>query len=128
MILKLRDNVYIGDKDALKEVDNLNITAVVNVADDLDVSAKEAKGFRYMKIGLSIEKGNPSYVKDLAAHACKEQVKYDDKVLVISVNGYRRAAYIGCRIICELEDKGIYEILQEVKELKPDFKMGEAYL
>lgn len=131
MILKLRDNIFIGDKTALSEIGKENkekITSIINVAEELDLKAKEVDGYRYVKIGLSLTKPNPSYIKDLAAHAGKYQMQFGDIMLIIGMTGLRRAAFVACRIVCELEDKGIYEILQEVKELQKDFKMGEAYL
>lgn len=128
MLIKLRENIYIGDKDSLKEIEKNTITSILNVADDLDFKAKELDGYRYMKIGLSLIKNNPSYIKDLAAHSGKYQMQYGEVMLIVGVTGLRRAAFIACRIVCEIEDKGIYEILQEVKAQKPEFKMGDAYL
>jgi len=128
MLLKLRENIYIGDKDSLKEIEKGTITSILNVADDLDIKAKEVAEYKYIKIGLSLSKVNPSYIKDLAAHSGKYQMQFGEVMLVIGVTGLRRAAFIACRIVCEIEDKGIYEILQEVKKEKPEFKMGEAYL
>jgi hypothetical protein len=128
MTLKLRENIYIGDKDSLGEIEQGAITSILNVADDLDYSQKDVEKYKYIKIGLSLTKANPSFIKDLASHCGKYQVQYGEVLLVVGMTGLRRAAFIACRIVCELEDKGIYEVLQEVKKMKPEFKMGEAYL
>ncbi len=128
MLLKLRENIYIGDKEALKEIKKDTVTSILNVAEELDIKFRDTEGYKYIKIGLSLTKVNPSYIKDLAAHSGKYQMQFGEIMLIIGVTGLRRAAFIACRIVCEIEDKGIYEVLQEVKVMKPEFKMGEAYL
>lgn len=128
MLIKLRNNIYIGDETSLKEIEKDTITSIINVANELDIKAKEVEGYKYIKIGLFLMKPNPSYIKDLACHNGKYQMEFGENILIISKTGLRRAAYIACRIVCEIEGKGIYDILLELKKKHTDFKMGEAYL
>lgn len=129
MTFKLRDNLYFGDINSLLELNkHPEITSIVSVADDWALSIKDVEKYRYINIGLSLKKMNPSYIKDLAAHCVKYQMQYGEVVLVVAPEAFKRPAFIACRVVCELEGKGILEVLQEVKKQVPDFKMGDAYL
>ena len=132
MIVKLRDNIFLGDKDAYSIEADLKvngITAVVVVANEMKVVPENvAENIKIFKIGLHGKKYNATHHKDLACHVAKYMVQNGETVMIQSVTGLRRGAYVTCRMICELENKSIYEIFQELKEKVPSFDMGLAYL
>lgn len=131
MIKKLRDNIYIGDKDAyksLEELTELGVTSVVIVADELKVKDNAANQEpRVFKMGLRGDRINPPHIKDLICHTAKYMAQNGDVVLIQSVTGLQRAAFVACRVICELEARTIYEIMQEVKQEVPEFDIGKSY-
>lgn len=131
MIRKLRDNLYLGDKDAYKNLDelrDLGITSVVVVADDLPTTFTEAnQNPRIIKIGLRSDRMNPPHIKDLACHTPKYMMQNGEIVLIQSVTGLQRGAYITCRTLCEFENKTLYEIMMELKRIEPAYDMGKSY-
>ena len=50
-----------------------------------------------------------------------------ETVLIQSVTGLQRAAYVACRVICEIENKTIYEIMAELTELVEGFEINKSY-
>lgn len=131
MIRKLRENIYIGDKDAYKSIDELTalgISSVIVVADEMKVkdnlSNQEPRVF---KMGIRADRINPPHIKDLVCHTAKYMTQNGEIVLIQSVTGLQRAAFVACRVICELEARTIYEIMQEVKQDIPEFDIGKSY-
>lgn len=131
MIRKLRDNLYLGDKDAYKTLDelkDLGITSVVVVADDFVVNFNETnQNPRIVKIGLRSDRMNPPHIKDLACHIPKYMMQNGEIVLIQSMTGLQRGGYIACRTLCEFENKTLYEIMMELKRIEPAFDMGKSY-
>ena len=132
MLLKLRDNVFLGDKDAFSVPADLKaygITAVIVVANEMKlIPENEAEGIKIFRLGLDAKRFNPAHHKDLACHTAKYMVQNGENVLIQSVTGLRRGAYVVSRMICEIENKSIYEIFQEIKDKMPEFEMDLAYL
>lgn len=128
MLLKLRENIFIGDENAgnLKELASKGITAVVVVADELLPMLPKASGLKIFKIGM-LEGPNYGYVKDLACHVPKYLTQNGEKVLIQSKTGLKRGAFIAARTVCELENKSIYEVFQEIKEMEPKLDLGKVY-
>lgn len=147
MLLKFRDNIWIGDKDAYKKLSDLEekgIHSVVVVANDFypNIGQETYVGHTHEKnpsptmqphpkvrvfhMGLRMDR-NPSYIKDLVCHTPKHMVENGETVLVQGVTGLRRAAYITCRMVCELEGKNIVEVLQELKQQLSELDPMEAY-
>jgi len=131
MIRKLRDNLYLGDKDAYKTIDDLKdlgITSVVIVADDLLVPLTESnQNPRIIKIGLRGDRMNPPHIKDLACHIPKYMMQNGEIVLIQSMTGLQRGGYIACRTLCEFENKTLYEIMMELKRIEPAYDIGKSY-
>lgn len=128
MLQKIRENIYMGDKDAYKTMDELKkagITTLVIVADEMVAPAGE--GIKVFKVGL-LSGPNYGHVKDLACHIPKYMTQNGETVLVQSVTGLTRGAFVTARAICELENKSIYEVFQEIKELVPALDMSKVYL
>jgi hypothetical protein len=129
MITKLRDNVYLGDKDAFKNIEELEkkgITCVIVVADEMEPAVLDGLKVKVFKLGL-LDGPNFGYVKDLACHIPKYMIQNGEVVLVQGVTGLRRGAFIAARAICEIENRSIYEIFQEIKELIPELNLSKVY-
>lgn len=130
MIVKVRDNLYIGDKDAYKEIGDLTerkINRVVCVADDLPPLSFQNSSIGIYIIGLRSDRMNAPHIKDLACHVPKYMMQNGDVVLIQSRTGVERAAYVVCRVLCEIESKSIYELYLELKKDLPEFDIGKAY-
>lgn len=131
LLLEIRENIYLGNKDAYKSLDELRekgITAVVIVADDLELPPFEADSqIKVWKLGIRADRMNPPHVKDLAVHSPKYMTQNGEKVLIQSVTGLERGAYVICRLVCELEQTTIYEVMQELKEKLPEFDINKSY-
>lgn len=131
MITKLRPNILIGDKDAFKsleELQKIGVTRVIVVADELQPFETPANSdIAVCKIGIRGDRMNPPYMKDLACHLGILMSQNLEIVLFQSVNGLQRAAFCACRVVCELEKKTIFEVMQELKEIEPKFEINKAY-
>lgn len=131
MIRKIRDNLYLGDEQAYKTVEELKelgITSVVVVADELPIIfSNPNQDPRIVKIGLRADRMNPPHIKDLACHIPKYMMQNGETVLIQSTTGLQRGAYIVCRTLCEFENKTLYEIMQELKRIEPSYDMGKSY-
>ncbi len=138
MIKEIRPNLFLGgvtdsnlDHDAAEaawrtELPKLGITTVVIVADNLPAMADDL-GIKFIKIGLRSDKVNSPAVKDLACHIPKYLMQNGEKVLIVSTTGLERGAYVVCRVICETEMKSIYEVMQELKKLIPEYDISKSY-
>jgi len=130
MLVKLRDNIFLGDEKAfiaVKELKSKEITALVVVADDMPAPAGAEFGVKVFKIGL-INGPNYGHIKDLACHIPKYLTQNGDIVLIQSKTGLTRGAFVAARTICELENKSVYEIFQEIKEVVPELNLSKVYL
>ena len=130
MLVKLRENIWLGDKDAFANIVDLKkdgITALVVVADEMNAPSGAEAGIKVFKVGL-ISGPNYGHIKDLACHIPKYLTQSGDIVLVQSVTGLTRGAFVASRAICELENKSIYEVFQEVKEIVPELNLSKVYL
>lgn len=130
MIVKIRENIYLGDHEAfteMKELKEMGITALVVVADEMPTPSGLAAGVKVFKVGL-VSGPNYGHVKDLACHVPKYLTQNGETVLIQSKNGLTRGAFVTARAICELENKSVYEIFQEIKELVPTLDLTKVYI
>jgi hypothetical protein len=130
MLVKLRDNIWLGDKDAFVDIADLKkegITTLVVVSDELNAPAGAEAGIKVFKVGL-VSGPNYGHVKDLACHIPKYMSQNGEIVLVQGVTGLVRGAFVAARAICEIENKSIFEIFQEIKELVPNLNLSKVYL
>ena len=129
MKVQLRPNIYLGDKDAFKSLEEVKadgITSVIVVSNDLQPAAEDDSGVRVHRLGL-LDGPNYTWVKDLACHIPKYLIQNGEVVLIQSVTGMKRGAFIAGRTICELENKSIYEIFLEIKEKIPELDLSKVY-
>lgn len=130
MRVKLRENIWLGDEAAFKDLDELTkegITALLVVADEMPAPEGAGKGIKVFKVGL-VNGPNYGHVKDLSCHIPKYMTQNGEIVLIQSKTGLTRGAFVAARAICELENKSIYEVFQEIKELVPDLNLSKVYL
>lgn len=130
MKIQLRPNLYLGDKDAFKSLAEIKadgINSVIIVANDLPMAIKEDEsGVHIYKLGM-VDGPNYGWVKDLACHIPKYLMQNGEVVLIQSVTGLKRGAYIAARALCEMENKSIYDIFLEIKEKVPELDLSKVY-
>lgn len=134
MLKQLRENIWIGDEHAFKNIAQLKelqipgINSVLIVADDLPNYSNDANVEpRFFKMGLRSNRMNPPHIKDIVCHTALQMVNNGEIILIQSKTGLERAAFVACRIICEIEKRTIYEIMQELKADVPEFDIGKSY-
>lgn len=129
MKIQIRPNLYLGDKDAFAsfaEIKADGITSVVIVSSDLPVPTEDQTGIRVHKMSM-IQGPNYGWVKDLACHVPKYLMQNGEVVLIQSVTGMQRGAYIAARCICEMENKSIYDVFLEIQKLIPKLDLSKVY-
>lgn len=130
MLIKIRENIFLGDEKVtekeLKE-NGITVVEVVTMDEAITIPTDDIQVFA---VGLYKDKINKPHVKDIACHIPKYMIQNGETVAVISKTGLVRAAFVVARAICELESKSIYEVLVEMKDkIKiPNFDLGKAYL
>lgn len=129
MKIQLRPNLYLGDKDAFKVLAELKadgISSVIVVSNDLIPVAEDESGVRVHRLGL-LDGPNYGWVKDLACHIPKYLMQNGEVVLIQSMTGMKRGAFVAARTICEMENKSIYDIFLEIKEKLPELDLSKVY-
>lgn len=123
MITKVRENIYLADKNvSSKELESNKISLVVMVG-NAPIST-DIDQFWYKLDELR----NKPHIKDLVCHIVKYSYQNGDAVCVVSDTGLKRGAFVVSRVVCELESRSIYEVMLEIKNLLPNFDIGKAYL
>lgn len=128
MLHKIRPNIYIGDANAgdATELMSKGITTVVLVADEMvPMLAKDSK-LKIFKLGL-LDGPNYGFVKDLACHIVKYAAQNGETVLVQGKTGLKRPVFVAARTICEIENKPIYEIFQDIKKIEKTVDLSKVY-
>lgn len=128
MLTKIRENLFIGDaKVTAKDLKRHGVTVVEIVSEGL-LPIEVHDEIILFQVGLPTNKINKPYVKDIACHIPKYMIQNREIVAVVSKTGLVKAAYVAARAVCEMENKSIYEVFTELKELMPKFDIGKAYL
>lgn len=131
MFLQLRPNIWLASEDEvnlknIKKFEDSKINRIVVVSGGkVNIQVPEAA----MTVFLCPLKdsNNPTHIKDLACHTPKYMVMNGDKVLIVSKKGIDQGAYVAARMICELENKTIYDVFMELQEQIPEFDMNKVY-
>lgn len=130
MLTKIRENIYIGDKDTtVADLEKEGITVVEFVAPTLPlIKVVAKKGIQHFVVSLHKDQVNRPHLKDIACHIPKYMAQHGEKIAVISSTGLVRAAFVVARAVCEMENIGIYEVFEELQDKLEGFDVGKAYL
>lgn len=127
---KLRENVYIGGyRDVLdaRELKAMGITAILNVAYEIDDPAMYPAEIRYLKVGLTDSNENHNYMKRLAVDLMEEMMNQGETVLVHCAAGLSRSVFVGVMAVARKEDKEWTEIFKELKNEHPFAMIGPLF-
>lgn len=129
MLTKVRDNIFIGDeKVTTKELEDAGVTVIEFVGSEGFDTSIDGTKFEVFLIALHTDRVNKPYIKDIACHVPKYMSQNGEIVAIISKTGLVRAAFVACRAVCELEERSIYEVMVELKNLIPEYDIGKSYL
>lgn len=132
MFIQLRENLWLASEDEIltqeqgKKIADLGISRIVIVADDITLVPQSDK-FTIFHCPLKLNRMNPTHIKDLVCHTVKMMITNGDKVLIVGKTGKERGAYVGARVICEIEGKSIYDIFLEFQDKVDGFDIGKSY-
>lgn len=127
MITKIRENMYLADaKVTAAEMTEVGATMVLIV--DANVSLPTIPELVYFRVNLDPVKINRPHVKDIACHIPKYMTQNGEKIVVVDETGLHQSAFVVARAICELEDRSLFEVMTEMKEIYPELDLGKMYL
>lgn len=127
---KIRDNIWISGFDKAQDLGWLKeqgITAILNVATDVDDPDYFGKEISVVKIALGDCDYNKPYMKDLAVTTLKLMLMNNEKVLVHCAAGVSRSVWVVCKTLGDLENKNPREILEEVQQKRPIALYGPLF-
>lgn len=124
MKIKLRPNLTLMSRD--EEMDS-DITAIVTTSSLRvdDPIGFDKKGAILTKFSLHAENQNKPYVKDFVCHSVKQLIENGEKVLIILDDD--TSIFVASRVLCEVEEKNIYEIFNELKQIMPNIDYLPIY-
>jgi protein-tyrosine phosphatase len=127
---KLRPNLFVGNyKDATDPkllADNF-ITAVLNVAYELDDPPYSPYEIRHIKVGLMDNGENLDYMKAHAVMALETLLRNGEVVLVHCAAGISRSVYVACQALANIEQGDMYRIFQELRNERPFVMQGPLW-
>lgn len=123
MISHITDKLYIGNANDARDtnkLDELGITAVFNVAHDLNDPYDTTR--RYFKIGLTDGENNPIRHPIMAASLLHQLIKAGDTVLLHCHEGRSRSAFIATlylsnHTISGGDNQKAYDLICEMRPL-----------
>lgn len=129
-MVKFRDNLYVGnyrDSHDDKLLLDGGITAVLNVAYEIDDPVYPPFQIRYAKVGLMDNHMNYPYIKELAVETLIAMLQDGETVLVHCAAGLSRSVYTACQAIAHLEERDITGVYDELKKLHPFAMYGPLF-
>ena len=124
MTIKLRPNLWlaqVGDN-----IDLGSITTIITTSEKRSNNTVEGvKDKRVIKFPLKNAPGNPNWLKDLACHTVKYAMDNGERVLIVLDDD--TSFFVACRAVCELEEKNIFEIFNEIKQIMPGVDYSPIY-
>ncbi len=122
--------IWLGSAHDARDTDYLvkcGITAILNVSFDVVGREINPKDIRYVKIALSDDFYNKSYMKHEAVDMLKTMINNYEVVLVHCSAGISRSAYVVARAIAELEDRDVRDVLEDIKKKRPIVQYGPLF-
>lgn len=129
-MIKVRDNLYLGDYEDSKNLQNLlqhKIKTVLNVAYELDNPHFSPGMINNIKVGLIDDNIEQTNAIVLAKEMLTILLGMKGNVLVHCVMGLSRSPMIIVRALSELEDKSLLEVYEELITLVPSIKNSLFY-
>lgn len=124
-MIKFRDNLYIGNlRDLADDLQGYGITAVVTVAYEIDIQPIFPEVIRYVKISLSDDNKNKTYMKHLAINTVIDMREEGEIVLVHCSAGLSRSPYVATMAVSWMEDREPSEVWDELFKLHPFILKG----
>ena len=128
---KIRNNLYVGNaKDATNAtyLKKEKITAILNVAYEVNDPIYSITDIRTHKVGLADSSDNSKPVRQLAIDTLKSLLQAKEKVLVHCGAGQSRAVFVTCFALADLENKDPHDIFEEVRNERPFAMKGGLWL
>lgn len=118
----LRSNLFLGSYADAEDIANLQanyVTAVLNVAFEINDPTYGPTEIRYIKVGLMDNNQNRQYMKDLAVSTLVDLMTKGEIVLVHCAAGLSRGVYVVAKALAQLENRDIHEVFLEIKHERP---------
>lgn len=125
MIKKIAPNIFISGANEIhnkEELKGLGITAILNVAWEVNDPEYSPEDFKMVKVGLLDSSNNPDWLKSLAIIAFGSLVENGEIVLIHCLHGASRSPYIALRYLAEKEKRAIENLYDE---FMPQFPPGQ---
>lgn len=129
-MVKFRDNIFIGgyqDVTDARQLKAAGITAVLNVAYEIDDPVVPPQMIRQIKIGMTDNNENQQYMKDLAVNTMEEMLHQKEVVLVHCAAGLSRSVYIAIMVVARLEKKDTNDVYLELQKIHPFALLGPLF-
>ena len=126
---KIREHLWVGNMEAVEE-ENLRengITAVLNVAYEINDPARDYKEVKQIKVGLGDAFDNSSVMKEIAVNTLKTLLYNGENVLVHCAVGASRSVFVVVKAIAQMEDKANHDVLDEVQKIRPIAMYGPLF-
>lgn len=125
---KIRDNLYLGDRNDVQEAKSNGITAILNVAAEID--DPDIDGIVNKKVGFRDTAQDAALHTDKAIVALKELIDSGKIVLVHCRMGKSRSPHIVAEYLSEAENKDYFDLYDSIGQMRDilDYSLGEEIL
>lgn len=117
MIKKFLPNLFVSGRDEVyqkEELQRLGITAILNVAWEVDDPQYRPEEFLQVKIGMTDDTKNPDWLKSLVMITLNSLLDNGHTVLVHCMAGASRSAYFATRYVSEKEHRSMDAVYNEM--------------
>lgn len=128
-MVKFRENLYIGGlRDLAEDLQKVGITAILNVAYEIDVQPIPPQIIRYIKVSLNDSDENKKYMKVMAINTLEELLTQGETVMVMCAAGLSRSVYTAVMTIARMEGKKDWiEVFDELQKIHPFALIGPLF-
>lgn len=130
MFAKIRDNLFITDYQIPHEIDFIkenHITAVLNVAFEVNDPEYIPTAVRAVKIFLGDYGDNKPYMKEIAIDTLVKMLQNKEVVIVHCNAGMSRSVYVTCHTLARIEKKLPMDVFKEVITQHPFALVGPLW-
>jgi protein-tyrosine phosphatase len=129
-VVQFRANIFIGGYNDVKHpyaLLNDGITAVLNVAYEINDDTLPPTEIRNVKVALMDNVENSPYMKRLAVDAMKTMIMEKEKILVHCAAGLSRSVFTAVAAVAELENKDTHDVFDELRKVHPFAMYGPLF-